>query len=370
MVAGERRELRVLIVRTSAMGDVLHALPAVAALRRLHPEWFIGWVIDPRWMPLLEAAGCCAEPGRCPERPIVDRIHRVPTQAWKHRAFSMDTVHGIRRLRRELRAERYDLCVDMQGLIRSSLVGSVSGAGRFVGRSLPREAPARWLYRETVPTPAAHVIEQGCELVSGAIGERLAPGRAELPVDRAAELWVDEWLERTLPRELWGRFAFVAPTAGWGAKTWPAERYGAVAVALAEAGWATLVNAAPAKNGIADAAAEAVVTASLGCAVAAPSTLAQMTALLRRAALVIAGDTGPLHLAAALGRPVVALYGPTDPVRTGPYGTRSRVLRHASSVVNHSRTEATEQGLALISTAEVVAAALELLRESEERRIG
>jgi heptosyltransferase-1 len=351
------------------MGDVLHALPAVAALRRLHPEWFIGWVIDPRWMPLLESAGCDAEPGTRPERPIVDRIHRVPTQAWKHRAFTTDTVHGIRRLRRELRAERYDLCIDMQGLIRSSLVGAVSGSVRFVGRSKPRETPARWLYRETVATPSVHVIEQGCELVSGAIGERLLPGQVTLPVDQAAEDWVDAWLERTLPRELWRRFAFFAPTAGWGAKAWPKERYGAAAIALAEAGWATLVNAAPEKNGVADASAAAVVQDSLGCAVAAPSTMAQMIALIRRSALVVAGDTGPLHLAAALGRPVVALFGPTDPARTGPYGTRSRVLRHATSVVDHSRHDQTDQGLARIATGEVVAAALELLRESEEQAI-
>src|ERR1700722_20355364 len=219
MTTDKERGLRVLIVRTSAMGDVLHALPGVAALRRKHPEWFLGWVIDPRWMPLLESAGCCTEPGVRPERPIVDRVHRVPTQAWKHRAFTMDTVRGIGRLRRELRAERYDLCIDMQGLIRSWLVGAVSGAERFVGRSKPRETPARWFYGERVATPAAHVIEQGCELVSGAVDEELLPGRVEIPVDRAAEQWVDAWLEQTLPRDLWDRFVFVAPTAGGGAKT-------------------------------------------------------------------------------------------------------------------------------------------------------
>src|SRR5271168_3175328 len=279
MTTSGERGLRVLIVRTSAMGDVLHALPAVAALRRQHPEWFLGWVIDRRWTPLLEAADCGAEPGVGPERPIVDRIHQVPTQAWKHRAFTMDTVHGIRRLRRELRAERYDLCIDMQGLIRSSLVGAVSGSVRFVGRTQPRETPARWFYGERIATPSAHVIEQGCELVSGAIGEQLLPGRVELPVDKAAEAWVDAWLERTLPRELWSRVVFFAPTAGWGAKAWPKERYGAVAIALAEAGWATLVNAAPDRNGVADASAAAVVEESLGCAVAVPSTMAQMIAL-------------------------------------------------------------------------------------------
>jgi len=360
------------------MGDVLHALPAVAALRRLHPGWFIGWVIDPRWSPLLQAADACEEQGTSPARPIVDRIHTVPTQSWKHRPFTRDTVRGIKSLRRELRAEKYDLCIDMQGLIRSALVGSVSGARRFVGRMRPREGVARWLYRETVATPAVHVIEQGCELVSGAIREtletaqtpsenRLQPAKVALPVDTAAEIWVDELLERTLPRELWGRFAFFAPTAGWGAKQWPKERYGALAVALAEAGWATLVNASPGRQ---DTSAEAVVASSLGCAVAVPSSMAQMTALLRRASVVIAGDTGPLHLAAALGRPVVALFGPTDPARTGPYGTRCRVLRHETSIVDHRRHEGAETGLMLISTAEVVAAALELLKESDMREAG
>ena len=346
MATGGKRDLRVLSVRTSAMGDVLHALPAVAELRRMHPEWFIGWVIDPRWRPLLESAGCCAEPGVGPERPIVDRVHmRCLRRPGSIKAFSMDTVRGIGRLRRELRAEQYDLCIDMQGLIRSSLVGAVSGARRFVGREKPRETPARWFYGERVVTPAAHVIEQGCELVSGAVGEQVLPGAVSLPVDQAAEAWVDEWLERTLPRDLWDRFVFFAPTAGWGAKAWPKERYGAVSIALAEAGWATLVNAAPVRNGVSDADAEAVVKESLGCAVAAPSTMAQMIALIRRSSLVIAGDTGPLHLAAALGRPVVALYGPTDPARTGPYGTRSRVLRHATSVVDHGRHEAHGAGL-------------------------
>jgi len=164
----------------------------------------------------------------------------------------------------------------------------------------------------------------------------------------------------TLPRELWCRFAFFAPTAGWGAKQWPRDRYGAVAIALAEAGYATLVNAYRAD----DPTARELVEKSLGCAVAAPSTMAQMIALERRASLVIGGDTGPVHLAMALGTPVVGLYGPTDPARTGPYGGHCRVLRHASSVVDHRRHDATEIGLQRIATEEVVEAAMELLRES------
>jgi heptosyltransferase-1 len=353
--------MRVLIVRTSAMGDVLHALPAVAAMRRLHPEWGIGWVIDPRWQPLLQAAGGENAATGDPARPIVDCVHPVPTQEWKRKPLTPETALGIVALGRELRAARYDLCVDMQGLIRSSLVGRMSGTPRYVGRAKPRESAARLLYKTRVETAAAHVIDQGCELLGAAIGETLVAGAVALPVDAAAEAWVDEFLERTLPRKLWARFAFMAPTAGWGAKQWPRERYGAVAIALAEAGYATLVNAYR-KD---DPTAQEVVTASLGCAVAAPSTMEQMIALERRASLVIGGDTGPVHLAMALGTPVVGLYGPTDPRRTGPYGPHCRVLRHASSVVDHSRHDRTEVGLQRIGTDEVVAAALELLRESE-----
>ncbi len=110
--------LRVLIVRTSAMGDVLHALPAVAAMRRLHPNWYIGWVIDPRWRPLLEADGGEDVATGDPARPIVDRVHPVPTQAWKKKPLTPETARGIVMLGRELRAMKYDLCVDMQGLIR------------------------------------------------------------------------------------------------------------------------------------------------------------------------------------------------------------------------------------------------------------
>ncbi len=341
------------------MGDVLHALPAVAALRRLHPDWYIGWVIDPRWLPLLQAEGGERVATGNPLRPIVDCVHAVPTQEWKRHPFTFQTARGIAALGRELRAAHYDLCVDMQGLIRSSLVGRLSGAPRYVGRIKPREGIARFLYKLRVATASPHVIDQGCELLGAAIGGCLTAGEVALPVDPAAEAWATGFLERILPRDLWTKFAFITPGAGWGAKQWPGERYGAVAVALAEAGYATLVNAYHPDDHIAT----EVVTASLGCAVVAASTMAQMIALERRAVLVIGGDTGPVHLAMALGTPVVGLYGPTDPARTGPYGPHSRVLRHTSSVVDHSRHNATETGLQRITTEEVVTAALALLRE-------
>jgi heptosyltransferase I len=351
------RALRVLIVRIGAMGDVLHAMPAVAAMRELHPEWAIDWAIEPAWSELLEIRHGGARAARDARRPLVDRRILVPTRNWKRRPWTAKTAREILALRGRLRVGSYDLCVDMQGSIRSAVVGRMAGAEDFVGPAEPREGQAAWFYRRKVRTTAQHVVEQGCELLGNAIGERLSPARVALPVDVVAEAWCD----RVLAGEV-RPFVLMAPTAGWGAKEWPTERYGELATALARAGFRTLVNAPPAE----DAAARRVVETSGGAAAAVPCSVGQLIALVRRAALVVAGDTGPLHLAAALERPVVGLYGPTDPARNGPYGTQSRVLRHSSSVLDHSRHPETEKGLLEISVDEVVAAALELLGVPEK----
>jgi heptosyltransferase-1 len=344
----------VLIVRIGAMGDVLHSMPAVAALRRLHPEWLIGWAIEPAWAPLLQVDGA----GRA-GMPLVDRVHTVPTREWKQRPFAVETLRDISRLRSELRAEGYDLCVDMQGTIRSSVIGWMAAVPEFVGQAEPREGAARWLYGMRVRTTTAHVVEQGCEILSAAVGETLTAGEVVLPVDEAAERWREELVARVAP----DRHLVIAPSAGWGAKQWPAERYGEVAAELGRAGFVSLVNAASAE----DALAAEVVKASGGAAVVVPCTVAQLVALVRRTSLVIAGDTGPLHLAAALERPVVGLFGPTDPARNGPYGTRSVVLRHASSQRDHTRRAETEAGLMQITTDEVTAAALHLLQTEQDK---
>jgi heptosyltransferase-1 len=282
----------------------------------------------------------------------------VPTREWKRRPLSLTTLQDIAGLRRELRRDEYDICVDMQGSIRSAMVGLMAGAKVFAGSAEPRETPAAWFYKQKVTLNAKHVVEQGCELLGAAVGETLRPARVKLPVDSAAEEWCDALLAGVAER-----FALLAPTAGWGAKRWPAERYGAVAAALARAGFRTLVNAESQE----DKAGRHVVEASGGATTLVPCTVGQMIALVRRAGVVIAGDTGPLHLAAALDRPVVGLFGPTDPARNGPYGTQSRVLRHGSSRMDHSRHTETETGLMQITTDEVVEAALELLRAGQDK---
>jgi heptosyltransferase-1 len=342
-----RNNLKILIVRVGAMGDVLHGMPAVAGLRATLPGCEIGWAIEPRWMPLLR--------GQDGTSPLVDRVHPVRTREWQRRILSPRTVQQIASLRRELREPEYDVCVDLQGSLKSAAVGWMAGALRFVGLDRPRERQARLLYGERVAVTEASVIEQACELVGAGIGRTVMAGLVELPVEREAEHWCDRLLKGI------ARFVVVAPTAGWGSKEWGAERYAALGKYLEATGLAVLVNAAPGAVSPV-----ATTIAERSGATIAPSTLAQMIALTRRASLVIGGDTGPVHLAAALGRPVVALFGPTDPARNGPAfpGARVTVLRHPDSVTDHRRHAGTDAGLARIRVEEVLAAALAMLAEA------
>jgi heptosyltransferase-1 len=335
------------------MGDVVHSMPAVAALREIHPEWEIRWAIEPKWSELLAARDFAGEAGRCAAMPLVDKWYRVPTKEWKGRALSRETAAEIRALWTELREQQFDLCVDMQWAIRSAVVGRMAGAKRFVGVEKPREGLAWWFYQERVKITTPHVAVQGCELIGAAIGEKLTPARVPFPVNAEDELWADGVVDGE-------RFCLISPSAGWGAKEWPAERYGAVAAALGKIGVRTLVNA----TAQGDEAAGRVTAASEGFARAVPCSVGQLIALSRRAAVVIGGDTGPVHLAAALDRPVVGIYGPTDPVRNGPFGDGPmKVLRDASSVTDHAKVSKVESGLLRIGVDEVVAAAMEVLRE-------
>jgi heptosyltransferase I len=330
--------MRVLIVRLGAMGDILHALPAVTALRQAHPNWFVGWAVEPRWRALL----------------CVDRIHLVNAKEWARAPLRGQTLRGIRALRHELRTERYDLCIDLQGAVRSALVGRLSGAPRLIGEDQPREWAARWLFSERVPTQGVHMIEQAVEVCAAVVGDSLSPVLPSLPVNREAELWVDRVLAGAQKRPV----VLLSPGAGWGAKRWPAERYGVVASDLHRYGCEVLVNAGPEERAIA----AEVVLASGGVAQAPEFTLDRLIALTRRIDLLIAGDTGPLHLACALGKPVVGIYGPTDPKRNGPFGVPFRVLRHPESKRDHTRHAEPEAGLLTITPEQVFEAAIELLQ--------
>ena len=342
-------QTRVLIVRLGAMGDILHALPAVAALRQAHPKWHLGWAVEPRWLPLLSA-----DDG---QMPLVNRTHLVKAKEWARSPLRVKTLREISGLHHSLRAERYDICIDLQGAVRSALAGRLAGASRMIGESDPREWAARWLFGERVPTQGVHVIEQAVEVCAAAAGEPLSPVLPPLPVKCEAEIWANGVLNDVGLRPV----VLLSPGAGWGAKRWPAERYGAVARELHQQDCMVLVNAGPEERSIA----AEVVRASGDVAQAPEFTLERLIALTRRVCLVIAGDTGPLHLACALGKPVVGIYGPTDPRRNGPFGVPFRVLRHPESKRDHTRHAEPEAGLLTITPQQVVEAANELLQKKQ-----
>lgn len=342
------------MVRLGAMGDVLHALPAVTSLRAALPDSWIGWAIEPQWEPLL-----CANPAalRGPQMPVVDRIHSIPAKRWARNLFSLTTLRQVRAVRRELRAQHYDLCIDLQGAVRSAWIGRMTATPRLVGEANPREPLARWLFDQRVHTAGVHVIEQANEVVAAALknleARPLPDFSAALPIDPEAERWFDSWLaERNV-----GRFVLMNPGAGWGAKRWPAERYAAVAQELHRAGYATIVNVGPGEAQLA----ETIRGDGNGAIFALSGSIGQLIACTRRASLFIGGDTGPLHLAAALQIPVVGIYGPTDPARNGPYGTNARVLRHVDSKRDHTRRSEPEAGLLTITPQDVLDAAQDIL---------
>jgi heptosyltransferase-1 len=253
----------------------------------------------------------------------------------------------------DVRSKQYQLAFDFQGAIKSALCAVWSGADRVVGMTHPRESVASMFYGRRVIPRGAHVIDQNLSIIERIAGHPQPAPASPLPRDPGSEMRVCEWLRERRIED----FVVMNPGAGWGAKQWPPERYGELANALSQHGLRTVINHGPGEEDVAQKAkASSGGSAELFC----PS-ITDLISLTRRARLFIGGDTGPLHLAAALKVAVIAIYGPTDPARTGPYGTRSIVLRSPASVTSHKRHRDTEPGLLSISVEQVSDAAYALL---------
>jgi heptosyltransferase-1 len=337
---------KLLIVRTGALGDVLHTLPAVADLKAQRPALQIDWAIDPRWEALLAGDG----------RPYIERTHIVPTRQWSAAPFSIATLRSVLALRKAIRAQHYDLVVDMQGTLRSAVIGRFASAKNFYGYADPREAIATKLYTQRIERRGIHVVEMNANLLGEAVGLALTPRAITLP----RQQWAEDWAEReaVFKRPL----AVLGAGGGWGAKHWPAARYGELARRLRTMGYDVAVNAPRADDAIAN----AVVEASAHAARAVVCDVAGLIALLRRTDLFIGGDSGPTHLAAALAVPTVALFGPTDPARNGPWpaskyaASQVRVLRDPASATSYKHTDAPDAHLSRLPVEAVLDAVWEL----------
>ena len=293
------RAPRFLIVRLGSLGDVVHAIPAVAALIDRHAGARVDWIVDPRYVDLVKT---------------IDRIGTV---------IPFDTRQGwgsLIRTARRLRGERYEAVVDLQGLIKSAVLARVAGARRTIGftNAHLREPLASVFYTETHdPGDVVHVIHKGLALMQ-ALGVHDTTVTFPLNVP---------------PRMRPDGYVLINPGAAWPNKRWPPDRFGALAAAIRERhGLQSVVLWGPGE----ERAAADVVAASRGAAEPAPRTsITDILALAQGASLMVSGDTGPLHLAAAVGTPIVALFGPTRSERNGPWSPADISLSRFDTCVCH-----------------------------------
>jgi len=311
---GKPASSRILVVRLGAMGDIVHSLPAVASLKHSHPGSHLTWAVEPQWEPLLEGNA------------FIDRI--VPLR--RH------SLRGLLETWRDLRVADYDFAVDFQGLMKSALVASAARPDRIFGfhQSQLREPAAALFYSHKTLSRERHVVDRNLDLAAAA-GAAHVLHAFPLPPGRP---------EGDLPP---GDFVLASPLAGWRSKQWPIEHYRSLAARLAgEIGIPLVLNGPPGvsfRN-------EDLTNAP---GFQHQSGLAGLIYATRRAAAVVGVDSGPLHLAAALGKPGVAIFGPTDPTRNGPYGDSLKVLRSPGAATTYKRGACIDQAMQQISPDQV-----------------
>jgi lipopolysaccharide heptosyltransferase I len=294
-----------LIVRLSSIGDVVHTLPALVALKKRYPHARIDWLVESRFREVLL------------DNPWVDRLVEVDTLGFRRAPISLRSWRDLLRSVGELRRVRYDAVLDLQGTLKSAVCSRLTRTQRRIGfaTSELKERAAALLYSERVGNNGAgpHVIDRNLHLLS-ALGIETR--------ERAFPITVPETVEdramRTLGSfPLGSGYVVLNPGGSWPTKRWSPKRFGELAAAISrELGLSSLVIWGPNERALAD---EIVRTAG-GAAHLAPETkLRDMMALIKRARLFVSGDTGPLHIASAFSVPSVAIFGPTDPARNGPF---------------------------------------------------
>lgn len=287
----------IVIVKLSAIGDVLHGVPTAVALRRAFPEARIGWAVEGRAADVL--AG----------HEAIDHLFRLP-RGW------LKSPRAILHFRRQLRWFGADVAIDLQGLLKSGIATLLSGARTRIGHAHPTAREHAWLaYTHPVKAGSAHVVERSCDLLA-ALGIAVPAPAFEMPRWPVSRERMEQWVATLrLPAPP----VLLNPGAGWASKRWPPERFAALARALHRRHEQPTVLVWG--GGEERALAERIAADAFGTALLAPETsLQDLGELCRLARLFISGDTGPLHLAAAVGTPCVGLFGPVPASRNGPYG--------------------------------------------------
>ena len=341
---------RILIVRTGALGDIVHSLPVLSALRRSLPKARVGWVVEQAFVPLLQ------------NHPDLDELLIVQLKAWRRRPLAAATWREVGRFVAALHDFSPEIVLDLMGNHKAGILAALTLSDRRIGldRAARREPSSSIWISETVRPRGQHVVDQMLSLVE-------ALGRGPVRVDFGGTKILPDTPEparRLLAGEK-APFLLIHPGAGWANKCYPPIAWGQVAHHLGlEPGIDSLVAAGPEEGDLA----ERVVAAASGHAraVQAPD-LAFLAALQRRAQLVLGGDTGPVHLAHALGTSVLCLMGPTTPERNGPYGEPQRSLfRELPCSFCHKRFDESKACLIDLSPEEVAERARVLLCASNQ----
>ncbi|MGD0307766.1 MAG: glycosyltransferase family 9 protein [Acidobacteriota bacterium] len=340
----------ILIIRLSSLGDIIHALPAFESLRSTFPQSRIDWMVERRLAYLLGAVEGIGETLPIDTRSL--RTHPSSGPEWRRLWAPIATA----------RARRYDLVIDFQGLLKTALLALLSGARERFGfsKELVRERPAHWFYHTTLNQPASayHVARLNLFLAEKA-GARPGELRANL---RASEKDTQE-IERHLLEEQLSDFIVINPGGGWPTKLWKPANYGLLAARIEkELGHGVIVTTGPGEETLYKQIAE-------NCTSMRPAhyqvPFLQLIPLFKRARLLVAGDTGPLHLACAVGTPVVGILGPTCPVRNGPWNTNDEVVvRHLPCSFCNGRTCPTANECMDISVEEVFGAVVRRLERT------
>ena len=309
---------RFLVVRLGSLGDIVHTFPAVAGLRKSFPAAEIVWLTHPRWAELVACSN-------------------LATEVWP--VDSRD-LSSVRLTVKKIRARQWDAAIDYQGLWKSAFLPFFGGASKRIGFSSAtiREFGVPILYTDSVQCRTTHIAEQNGEL-SARAGAKNSVAQVCLQVadSDAAKVRAD------LAKQGIGPYVVLSPGGGWRSKCWPAERFGSLSQKVQkELGIPCVINYGPGEESLV----VAVQAASGGAKpISYDGEMGTLRALLRDAQCIVGGDTGPLHLAVALGTPAVALFGPTDPARNGPYPPGEIVLRSPNAVTTYGRSDATDPSL-------------------------
>ncbi|HKO63417.1 MAG TPA: glycosyltransferase family 9 protein [Pyrinomonadaceae bacterium] len=297
--------MRILIVKLGSIGDIIHTLPALAALRQALPDAEISWVVEHRSAEILR------------DNPILDRLIEVDTKALRRGLMSGETLRAPRQQLRRLRASAFDLAIDFQGLLKSASIARLSGARRVFGFSKDalREPASRVLLSKSIPVPAkTHVIRKNLALLKGSLGIPVPEDARDFVFPIATSKQHREEAA-AVTAEYGGRYVILNPAGGWPTKLWSAERFGEFSDHLwSHFGLHSLITVGPGEQSLGK---KVLQTSRSGKARVVSPSLKGLYEIAKAAQLYVGGDTGPTHIAVAAGTPIVGLFGPTEWWRNG-----------------------------------------------------